>query len=239
MKRLLTAHVAALALVLALSAGASATPMNPDLVTWSYNFSPAAPAVTADSNAGAGVTFTNEPTTGTQGSGDIVATALRVFSATVPDPSAVPVVGPDTLTSNGAYKLTLTISNVNGDSSLSGSLTFDGKLSGSFSAVNANIRNKFGYMGQNGWVDNSLQVLTLGSTTFTVSLFNEDGLPFYTPPGPPGASLKGGISAHVTLTTGDVGPSQVPEPSTMLLSALGLSFLGGAAWRKRKPRPAA
>jgi len=239
MKRLLTAYVAALALVLALSAGASATPMNPDLVQWAYNFSPAAPAVTADSNPGAGVTFTNEPTGSAQGTSDIVATNLRVFSATVPDPTALPPVGADLLTSNGAYKLTLTVSTVENGNTLTGSLTFDGKLSGSFSAVNANIKNKFGYMGQNGWVDNSFQVLTLGSTTFTVSLFNEDGLPLYTPPGPPSATLKGSISAHVTLTTGDTGPSQVPEPSTMLLSALGLSFLGGAAWRKRKPKQAA
>jgi hypothetical protein len=42
----------------------------------------------------------------------------------------------------------------------------------------------------------------------------------------------GSISAHVNVSS--VTPASVPEPSTMLLSGLGLSFLGGAAWRKRR-----
>jgi hypothetical protein len=37
----------------------------------------------------------------------------------------------------------------------------------------------------------------------------------------------------------DSGPSSTPEPSTMLLSCLGLSFLGASAWRKRRTKVAA
>ena len=53
----------------------------------------------------------------------------------------------------------------------------------------------------------------------------------------------GSLAAFVEVTAGDpTGPgggggvtvADVPEPSTMLLAGLGLSFLGGAAWRKRR-----
>ena len=86
------------------------------------------------------------------------------------------------------------------------------------SAENANVANVFN--------DTSVHNLVLGTYNFAVQLIA------YTPPGPPDQSNAGSISAHVTVSNAQV--SSVPEPSTMLLSGLGLSFLGGAAWRKRR-----
>jgi len=212
MKRLFS-PIAALALLLAASAGAKADP-----IQWTYNWTPGSPAVTADGNPGAGVTFTNEPSNGATGNSDIVATNLRVFSAA---PASVP----DVLNSQGAYSLVLTLSTVENSQTLSGSLTFAGKLGGSFSKESANVSNVFG--------PNATQTLTLGSSTFTVSLasFTGPAPPRLDPLAPP--VNAGSIGAHVNVSAA-VTPTNVPEPSTMLLSALGLSFLGGAAWRKRK-----
>ena len=101
-----------------------------------------------------------------------------------------------------------------------GSLTFHGKLDGTLSAESTNLFNTFG--------PDKKQSVRLGAYNFEVELIA------YTPPGPPDQSNAGSIAAHVTVTT--ITPAQVPEPSTMLLSGLGLTFLGGAAWRKRRAK---
>lgn len=212
MKRLLTASLTALALLVG-ATSVQATPIPPGNMQWNYNFSPGAPAVLADTNATAGISFTNEPTKPAVGSSDIVATNLRVFSAAT-------AASPDALISNGNYSLTLVLSTIEDSIPYSASMTFTGKLSGTFSSENANVSNVFG--------PNQTQAVALGSYTFTVTLMS------YTPPGPPDQVNAGSISAHVAVTSSSITPAQVPEPSTMLLSGLGLSFLGGAALRKRR-----
>lgn len=211
MQRFISARLMSLAVLLAIGTAARATPIPPDSVAWNYNFNPGAPAVKADGNPSAGVTFTNEPTKTAVGSSDIVATNLRVFSSAT-------AASPDKLTTNGNYSLTLQLTLNDNGTPVTKSLTFTGKLSGKFSAENAIIKNVFG--------PNSTQVATLGSYSFTVQLMA------YTPPGPPDQSNAGSISAHVTVSR--IVPTGVPEPSTMLLSGLGLSLLGGGAWRKRR-----
>jgi len=212
-KRFLTAHFSALAVVLFAGVSAQATPIDPNTVTWMYNFSPGSPSVSSDGGR-TGVTFTNEPTKSATGSSDVVATNLRVFSA---DPAAVPP--PDSLTGNsGHYTLALTLSTTINGKTETAVLNFSGLLTGTFSKDNANIGNAFG--------PNSTQTVTLDSVTFKVQLIA------YTPPGPPSQANAGSISAHVTLSGGHV--TTVPEPSTILLSSLGLTFLGGARWRKRR-----
>jgi hypothetical protein len=216
MKRLLTAQVAALALVLFGGTGVQAASLPPDNVQWTYNFSPGAAAVTADANPSAGVSFTNEPTKAAVGSSDVVATNLRGFSTAT---SAAP----DVMSSSGAYTLNLQLSTSDANGPHTATLSFSGKLTGKFSAESSNIRNVFGA--------DSMQTVQLGDYNFTVSLFA------YTPPGPPDQLNAGSISAYVQITA--VTPAQLPEPSTMLLSGLGLTFLGGAMWRKRRQaRPA-
>ncbi len=218
MIRSLKTKLAALAVVLLGSTVAQAS-VPASALQWTYNFSPSAPAVISDTNATAGVSFTNEPTKAAVGSSDIVATNLRVFSAAT-------AASPDLLTSSGAYSLTLVLSTIDDSTPYSSTLTFTGKLSGSFSSESANVTNVFG--------PGSTQTTSLGSYTFTVSLVA------YTPPGPPDQINAGSISAHVSISrasgAGDPVPV-VPEPSTLLLSTLGLSCLGGAAWRKRHQPP--
>lgn len=213
MKRLLIAHLVALAMMLSFGAGARATSIPPDDVAWTYNFSPGAPAVLADGNPGAGVTFTNEPTKNAIGSSDIVATNLRVFSTALAN-------SPDKISgANGNYSLALVLSTAAGGPVATTTLTFNGTLSGKFSADSSNVANVFG--------PNSSQTVQLGGYNFTVELIA------YTPPGPPAQANAGSIAAHVTISA--ITPTQTtPEPSTMLLSGLGLSLLGGAAWRKRR-----
>jgi len=230
MKRFLTAHVSALTLVLIAVTAAPADIVSPDQLSWTYNFAPvvpgthnALPAVTADPKPGggvAGVTFTNELTQTATGSSDVVATNLRVFSSSAAG-------SPDTLTyhgnpgDSGAYGLMLTISTPDG----SKTLTFTGGLSTmpgkGFSAESANIKNVFDAATME-------QTFSLGNYTFTVTM------QAYTPPGPPTQANAGSISAHVGVTGLSPGGIGAPEPGTMVLSCLGLSFLGGAAWRKRR-----
>ncbi len=219
MKRFLKAPLIAVALLLGLGASARATLISPDHVQWTYDFSATAPAVTADGNPSAGVTFTNEQPKAAVGNSDIVATNLRVFS-TAPGSS------PDAITgSNGNYKISLVLTNTTDPGAPSKAFTFTGTLKGTFSAENANVGNTFG--------PGSTQTVQLGNYNFQVSLTS------YTPPGPPDQSNAGSISAHVTVTAVDGGnphPADVPEPSTMLLAGLGLTVLGAARWRKRRAR---
>jgi hypothetical protein len=212
MKRFLTSPVAALIVLLLTSAFSHAGVVDPTTVQWTYNFMPGAPAVLADGNPAAGVTFTNEPTGHAVGSSDIVATNLRVFSA-------APGTTPDMLTgSNGNYSLSLGLSTTDSTgATVNGTLTFHGTLSGSFSSQNSNVGNQFG--------PDFTQQLSLGDFTFTATLSS------YTPPGPPDQINAGSISAFVDVSS--ISTAQVPEPATLLLSCLGgLSFLG-AAWRRR------
>src|SRR5262249_61086483 len=56
--------------------------------------------------------------------------------------------------------------------------------------------------------------------------------PTFTPPGPPESSNPSAISVSVDVRPVDV--QKAPEPSTMLLSCVGLSFLGLASCRRRR-----
>jgi hypothetical protein len=213
MKRFLFAHVAAATVMLFATTSARAGLVPVDQAQWSYNFTPAAAAVFADGNPSADVAFTNETTHSAVGNSTVVLTNLRVSSTADPG-------HPDLLTHNGSYSISMVLGTSANGSPMSGTLTFKGKLGGSFSASSSNVTNKFDPLF-------SSQTLTLGAYTFTVSL-----LPF-TPPGPPGSTNAGSVAAFVSLSGGPHITS-VPEPSSMLLSGLGLTFLGGAAWRKRR-----
>ena len=144
-------------------------------------------------------------------SSDIVATNLRVFSSATAS-------APDMITGpNGNYSMTLQLAVNDNGTPFSTNLTFTGKLFTTgpkgFSAENANVQNMF--------LDGGPKVADLGTIRFTVQLMA------YTPPGPPDQSNAGSISAHVTVE--NITPSQVPEPSAIVLSGMGLTFLGGAA----------
>jgi hypothetical protein len=183
-------------------------------VNWTYNFTPAQAAVYSDSGSGT-VTFTNEPTKSATNSSDVVVTNLRVNSVATADHA-------DTLTTSGAWKVGLVLT----DSATGNSdtMTFSGKLSGTFSATNSNVTNTFTGTTSYTWTDPK------NGDTFKVNLVG------YTPPGPPTASNAGSIAAFVSVTPGNgtISGNGTPEPSTLVLACLGLSFAGLTTWRKRR-----
>src|SRR5262249_52064437 len=156
------------------------------------------------------VSFTNQPAQTASGNSDTVATNLKANSLAAPG-------SPDTLSGTGAYTLTLSLTD--STSGATGTLTFTGKLSGSFSKDSANITNQFNSPLQ--------QQLFLGANTYTVTIGP------YSPPGPPDSTNLGSIAAHVDVSP-TVGVAAVPEPSTLLLGLCGLTGAGAFSWRKRR-----
>jgi hypothetical protein len=197
-----------LAVLLLASAGARA-----DLVPWSYNWTPAAPTILADSPGTGKILLSNEPAGAAQNSSDIVATNIRTASSAAWD-------SPDHFT-NAAYGLALTLTDK--ASHASGTVTFTGVFNGTLTALSSNITNSF--------TGPQTQVLKLGSNTYTITMGS------YTPPPPPGAFNAGAISAYAQVTvqaTEAGGGGQAPEPPALALAGLGLSLGGGALWRRRR-----
>jgi hypothetical protein len=229
MKRFLPFVASAFGWLVCSGSPALADPIPAPNAQWSYNFTPNVPQnqVTADprSDGGTpgGVNLTNEPTKFATGSSDVVVTNIRAFSAALPT-------SPDTFgPSSGNWSEGLVLTDV--ASGQSSNLTFTGKFNGAISGGDP-THNIGGNSNITTTLDPQTQSVTLGNNTYTVSLTS------YTPPGPPGASNGGSISAHVTVTTSGsgIGIAAVPEPSSMVLSGLGLSLAGLAAWRKRRQR---
>jgi hypothetical protein len=180
-----------------------------DLVAWSYNWTPSVSAVLADNAAGGGkITLTNEPAGSAVGDSDIVATNLKSVSTASPN-------APDTFT-NKTYSLALTLTDI--ASHQSGTLTFQGAFNGSISSASANVTNSA--------IGATAGSLVLGGNSYSVSINS------YVPPPPPTATNSGSIGATALVTVSQV--SRTPEPSTMVMAGLGLSFLGLLGWKKRR-----
>ena len=214
MKRSLLPLAAALAAVLAAGTQARA-----GLITWGYNWDRSPVSVAAGSG---GVSFTNEPPNTATGNSDIVATNLQVFSSALdgtPDKF-----GP----TNGHYALTITLNDLHGHT---GTLTFTGQLQGMFAHDFSQVTNHFDALTKS-------IVLGTGSAAekFTVSLVS------YSPPGPPSQHNLGSITSHVDVAPavggGPGGGGTTPEPASLLLGGIGLTFFGGAAWRARRRKAA-
>jgi hypothetical protein len=199
-------------------------------IAWDYSWEPASLVVAADGGGTGGVSLTVQAPVGATGPSDIVATNLRTFSS-------APVTTPDAI-AQGDYSLTLTLTDT--ASGRTGNMTFTGYLAGAFSTTSSNLANTF--------TGDTTKELRLGDNMYTVAIGP------YAPPGPPGAANAGTISAHVEVQRippdgggGDDDPPDddppddrpTPEPSTLVLTCLGMSFLGAASWRKRRARKAA
>jgi hypothetical protein len=183
-------------------------------VSWSYNWSRVpADVVSADANGTSTISLTDEALGHATNSSDIVATNIRTSSTA---PRATPNNFQD-----AAYALTLRLTD--DASGESGTLTFNGVFNGTLSSTSADISTTF--------LDGATQELTLGGHQYAVTI------DAYSPPGPPGINNAGSIGARVEVTPAEdppPPPNDAPEPSTVLLSCVGLSLLGAGSWRKWK-----
>ena len=200
----------ALALVLCSQARVRA-----DFVSWSYNWTPSALALPADVPGTGGLSLTNEPTKNADGTSDVVVTNIRGFSSASRSM-------PDHFT-HAAYSFALVLTDL--ASGQVAHMSFTGFFSGTLSATSSNIANNFG-----GPISGTA---TLGGHTYVVTMGS------YSPPGPPTASNAGSISAHVAVDEIPTPPpptGHAPEPSTLLLSCMGLMGFGATAWKKWRLR---
>jgi hypothetical protein len=199
---------------------------------WTYNFSPVnAPGAPPGNNpqsvlatdGKSGVSLTNQSTQGAVGPSDVVATSISAFSAS---PTSV---GFGT-GGNYAVQLVLTDS----ASGKQATYVFQGQFGGNLSAGNSKITSTIlggsvttsqGTLSFNG---SDAPEVSLGNFNYTVNLDS------YTHPGPPSENLPGSLGGTVNVTTLTTSVSSSPEPSALLLSAVGLSFVGVATWRKRR-----
>jgi hypothetical protein len=183
-------------------------------VSWSYSWLSTPGVVTSDDGALGHVTFTpgsGGPLTGSVNSGDGILAASLDASG--------PAAGTATFTNRG-YGLTLHLTD--NASGTSGDLTFGGALSGT---LGSEFKLKNSFSGP------TTQKLNLGGNEYiaTIGLFE-----------PPQPGTPGRIGANVTVN-GSVQStppvSEVPEPTSLMLAAAGLSVCGlGGWWRRRRAR---
>jgi hypothetical protein len=148
---------------------------------------------------------------------------------------------PDKVNTNYTLAMKLTGSQSPTDTA---TLLFTGHLSATFYNYQGTDGKQHTYFnGQNTYTSPVTQVATLEGNTISVTLD-----PFAHPT--TGSTNNGSIGAEVTAKTvggGGSGPSSSgggggpssPEPSGLVLSLLGLSGLGAAAWRRRRAGAAA
>jgi hypothetical protein len=213
MKRSLSFFAAPLATLLL--AGTSARAAD---IPWSFNWTPSMTKLISSGGATNYLQISNEPGGTAAGNSNSVATNLKVFS------DAPPItLGSPTFTGSSpvSFNLALTDTTSGLVHNFLYTVQFGGYINSHAAAVTAN------FVGPTTFSN-----VQIGSNLYTVNM------PSYTPPGPPGSSNSGSLSVQISVTPGSGGKPPViqgaPEPSTMALSCVGLSFFGLAGWRKRR-----
>jgi hypothetical protein len=215
MKRLLTRLVVAGVAWLAYGSTAHADP------SWTYT-TVATPLAVAPDSPGGGLVLTSQstPSAVTAGTSGIVATTVLGSTTAVTDHYT-----------NAPYQVAITVKDVG--SGNSHTFTFKGEFSGTFGAsTGANITDLLQdpvsmVFDANNKVTESFSI---GGNLYTVTLDphvivgNLGSFP---------ASIGGTVSVTGSDGGGGGGVSTTPEPSTMVLSMLGLSVLGVTAIRRR------
>jgi len=227
----------ALAFLLFAGTGARA-----DFVDYTYSWSTDTPGIGSDNTGTTTISMTS------------IVPAFHHIPSNLPDTPVASILGSltnltdpnsqDTFSSTpGTTKVfTLTFRALPGDHSganavdlLSApSLTFQGFFQGAIGAPNG---TNPGFTSLVGVLDPSAQVLDIGGgLTLNVSLTGA-----VVPSGPlPGglSATSGSIGSLITFNggggQGGGGTSDSPEPSTLVLSCVGLSFLGAKAWRRTR-----
>ncbi|MFO0879635.1 MAG: PEP-CTERM sorting domain-containing protein [Gemmataceae bacterium] len=182
-----------------------------DLIPWMYNWSRSPTEIHADAPGTGYITLTDESNRYAVGDSNIVATNLKTYSTATID-------NKDIFTAK-SYSLTLQLTDV--PSMTSSLLTFTGKIDGWLTAHSSYLRNTF--------TGATTQVVVLGTNRYSVTI---DG---YTPPGIPGSTNSGSISAKATVTVEAI-VQQIPEPGSIVLASLGATLMSSLAWRRGRRR---
>ena len=215
MKRSLSLFAAALALALTATAQSQATPFS-----YTYNWSASPIAIAAVTG---GVTLTDENAVTTTQQTDTAATNITVFSAA---PTTSPDVIP-TPASGSNYSLAVTLTDSNGTGA--GTITFTGLLLGKLTHDSSNLTNAVtGVTDETGTHPGQTFGFTIVDGTMYVVSY--DG---FAAPGPEAQHNQGAISFHIAFGPALAGLT-APEPSSLLLGCLGLTFLGGVVYRVRR-----
>jgi hypothetical protein len=169
----------------------------------------------------------------TLGTGNPAADVQVISTATAANPDVIAPGG-------GKYTLTLQVwlkdpANSANNGQPTAKIVFQGQLSstGGTTAASANIANAIigatdmhgSHAGQN------FGQVQVGNVLFTVTYTG------FAEPGGTNDQSFGAISFHITSGAGVTGgkpPPSSPEPSSMVLGCLGLSFVGGVVWRARR-----
>jgi len=202
-----------------------------------YNFAPITNPTVLSDHSGMGIVVNNQPQVGpvsANQNSNVVAATLSTFI----NPG---VTGSDTFSTGQTSTIQLTVT----DGTQHASVNFGLKFSGSLSANSSQIGVTF----DNGQTSET-KSLTVNGNQYSVVLNS------IVPPGIPGAppgtvggvqgaipgSIGGQILAGIQVGGGGGGtggggggtttpPSSAPEPSTLVLSALGAAFFGMGGWR--------
>ena len=240
MKRIIASLAAAVALTLA-----AAPPSRADSMVFWYDWSrsPVSIPTVQEKNPGqagtGGINLLDLNSGAVQAQGETGAPAADVqviSSATSANKDIIPVGG-------GKYTLTLTLNdqgpNPNTPGPDKGTVSFQGQLQGNVTAASSNLTNTIlsaTYGGKTHMGQNWAQV-QVGNTMYTVTYSG------FAEPGPSTDQTFGAISFHITNAAsvggGGQPPPPAPEPSGVVLGCLGLTCLGGVAWRVRRRRAVA
>jgi hypothetical protein len=219
MKRSLSLFAAALGLALAATAPSQASQLS-----YTYNWSASPIAIAAGTG---GITLTDENAVTTTLPTDTAASNITVFSAA---PTASPDVIP---TPAGGSNYSLSVKLADNGGADTRTISFTGLLLGQLTHDSSNLTNTI----TSATDDSGTHVgansgsVTFDGTKYTVS-YNG-----FAAPGPEAQHNVGSISFHISFQSaigGGSGNGQAPEPSSMVLGCLGLSFLGGVVLRARR-----
>ena len=216
MKRIFSLFAAGLALALTATTQSQADPFS-----FTYNWTASPIAIGAGTG---GVTLTDETAVTTSNTEtDTAATNITVFSAApTGTPDSIP-----TPSSGSNYSLAVTLTDNGGAGTKT--VTFTGLLLGNLTHDSSNLTNAI-----TGSTDDT--GLHVGATSGTVVFDHEKYTVSYNgfaAPGPEAQHNVGSISFHISAQA-VISTSQSPEPSSMVLGCLGLSFVGGVVLRARR-----
>jgi hypothetical protein len=214
----MSALLGALALILF---AAAATPARAD---YFYNWGPSLPTVFSD-NSGMRVTLSDENQSGpVSGVQHMTASILSTFVN-------AGVTGTDTFSQGQTVSLKLDLT----DGTMAGNTAFKIGISGTLSASNPSISNL-----TYAFLDGTTRSFTVNGTSYGVTLDGPGTIPgsilaTITPGGLPaigGGGTGGSSGSGGTGGSGGTTTSNAPEPSTLVLAALGTGLLSFACWRR-------